>query len=147
MTTASPESPDVAEIRALLRDYIDWFSAGDSARIAREAYDVPFQGFLPTGPASIASVETLELALTAYIGAMRLTGYSRSTISEPVVSLLDNRAALASGTVTRYRADGTVIETLGSSYLLGKSLLHGWRIISNFTHPAGTVVRTVPATS
>ena len=144
---SSGASPEAAEIRDLLLRYTEWFSAGDAGRIAREAYHVPFQGFLATGPLAVSSVEAVELALAATIGAMRLTGYARSTLSEPVVSLLDHRAAIASGVVTRYRADGTVMDTLGSSYLLGKTLLHGWRILSNFTHDQGSVVRLVPVSS
>src|SRR5262245_50339779 len=109
MTPDTPESPDVAEIRALMKRYIDLFSAGETQQIAHDIYHMPFQAFLPTGPVGVTSVEAAHLALAALMGVMRVTGYAKSVMAEPAITLLHDRAAIASGAVTRYRGDGSVI--------------------------------------
>jgi hypothetical protein len=134
------------EIRNLLRRYIHWFSEGNSERIAREAYAAPFQAFLPTGVVAIPTPEGIQFALDAAMKAMRAAGYARSEMPDPVISMLNDTAAVVSGIVTRLRADGTTLETLGTMYLVGKTAA-GWRILSVVAHDAQQVVRAVPVTA
>jgi hypothetical protein len=136
----------IAEIRDLLDRYIGWFSEGNASRIAREAYFAPFQAFLPTGVVAIPTPEAIEGALAVAIQALRAAGYARSSRPDPVVSILNDTSAIASGVVTRFRADGTVMESMGTLYLLGKSAA-GWRIVSVVAHDRSLVVRASPATS
>ena len=67
-------------------------------------------------------------------------GYSHSELLEVHVRLLNTTVALVSSLFTRYKTDGSVLATLGATYVLRKT--DGvWKIAVITVHPAKDVIR------
>lgn len=114
------------------------FGAGDLQRF-RQLYTLPCLVVTPQGGKPILDDQEFSAFFTPLLQRLQSQGFARSAFERMAVHLLTPTTALASMHWTRYRADGTVLETLGATYTL-LQLEGSWRIVSLVSHGADTVV-------
>jgi uncharacterized NTF2-like protein DUF6841 len=74
------------------------------------------------------------------IGALVEKNYERSDTRTANVCILNDGAALLSGTFVRYLKDGSVMSEIAGTYLFAKTA-PGWRIVAQVSHSADRVVK------
>ena len=124
-------------IKALFTDIAAAFGALDLPRF-RQLYALPCMIVTPQGGHPIHNDEEFSGFFLPMLHRLQAQGFGRSAFERMSVKLLAPTIALASMHWTRFRTDGTVLETLGATYTLLAIEGH-WRIVSLIAHSADTV--------
>ncbi len=137
---AAEQESEKAAIDRAYRSYTDAFIAGDLSTIMKYCSNplvVVSQKEVRVLPTA-ADVETFYRAV---LQGLKERGYSHSKLSEVNVRLLGTGVALVSIVTTRYKTDGSELETLGVTYLFRKT--EGiWKLAVLTVHPPKDVIRT-----
>jgi hypothetical protein len=123
---------DEAALSQLLADYYNAFSTLDVEAVLRY-FHTPGLFIGPSGTFGVPSHEILASMMGAIMDDLRARGYARSAINLREIKILSSTAARASGTVTRYKADGEELEHAGLSYLFYRGT-DGWGITAVLLH-------------
>lgn len=130
-----------AEVNVFFNRYNSWFSAGRPDLIAEKIYLAPCVNVSDViGPVVLTTREQVQKRFEDYQKPLFADGYVRSEWTSRNVMILHERAAIVSGTYTRFRKDGSVIGEYAGTYFLAKAE-GGWRILSWTAHDAAAVVR------
>ena len=92
------------------------------------------------GPIVRATRAAQEEFFSGLLPGLVKEGYAKSIWDHLEVRLLDDHTAIASGVVTRYRADGSVFQRQGVTYGLWRTG-QGWKIFLSKTHTPSTALR------
>lgn len=128
-----------ADIRAAWDQYIRDFSARRADLIAERSYTAPSASLAGGGvvfsmtPADVKS--RFESTLTTLVAK----NYERSATRTANICLLNDGAAILSGTFVRYLKDGSVMSEIAGTYLFAKTA-PGWRIVAQIGHTADRVM-------
>jgi ketosteroid isomerase-like protein len=132
---ARAEDPTQA-VTKVLYAYEEAWSHHDATAIAG-FYVEPAIRVSANGPI----VRETQAAQTAFFNGLLMSlvnqGYERSTWSHLEVRILDSRTAIASGVVTRFRADGSVFQSQAVTYGMWDTT-QGWKIFVSATHQPGS---------
>ena len=102
--------------------------------------NAPFVAILPQEVRVLPTAADVEKFFGAARQDLKERGYSHSELLEVHVRLLGATVALVSSLFTRYKTDGSVLATLGATYVLRKT--DGvWKIAVITVHPAKDVIR------
>jgi hypothetical protein len=123
---------DEAALSQLLTDYYYAFGTLDAEAVL-PYFHTPGLFIGPAGTFGVPSTEVLSAMFGAIMDDLRARGYARSELSLHQIKMLSRTAACASGTVTRYKADGQELEHAGLTYLFYKSS-DGWGITAILLH-------------
>ena len=128
------------EVTAAIHQYYRFYTERNMKAMGDQVYFAPFIG---VGANGITVQPTADAVTKNHEGALKRLldgGWDRSEFPNPTVCVMNAGAALASGTFSRYRKDGTVISTNGITYWMGKAP-DGWKIISFTGHAQGKLVQ------
>ena len=122
-----------ADIRKALEDYVAAFSAGRADVIAERSVLSPMLTLGATAPSISMTAEDVRKRYDGNLKALAAQNYKRSTVDSATVCLLNDAAAIVSGQFTRYRADGSVLSKIASTYVFAKGDGQ-WRITTLIGH-------------
>jgi ketosteroid isomerase-like protein len=117
---------DEADITRVMTEYKDAYIAMDAHRIAT-FFDEPHMVLAQNASPALATRGELETWLRPVLERLKDRGYARSDYKNLRVKSFGNGIAIVSTGFTRYKADGTILETQGATYLLRKDTA-GWKI-------------------
>jgi ketosteroid isomerase-like protein len=120
------QAEDEADIRRLMDGYRDAYIALDAHRVAT-VFHQPYMFLAPHTADTLATRKEVEDSVQAFLASLKARGYARSDWKKMRVKSFGNGIAIVSSGVVRYRVDGSVLETVGVTYLLRKELT-GWKI-------------------
>jgi NTF2-like protein (DUF6841) len=129
-----------AEIRAVWDDYIRSFSARRADLIAERSYTVPSASLPGSGVTFFMTPADVKGRFESTIAALVAKNYERSDTRTANVCILNDGAAILSGTFVRYLKDGSVMSEIAGTYLFAKTA-PGWRIMAQISHSADRVVK------
>ncbi len=126
-----------AAIAALFDQLVARFGSTDVPSL-RALYHLPCMATLAQGAQVLADSAAFDTFFSAMLERLRGQGFARSAYRSLSVKTLAPTLALAAMHWTRYRDDGTVLETLGATYTL---VQHdgAWRIAALIGHGSDTV--------
>jgi hypothetical protein len=84
----------------------------------RELYHLPCMAILASASHVLADNTAFDTMFTTLLERLRGQGFDHSSYRDLAVKTLAPTIALAAMHWTRYRSDGTVLETLGATYTL-----------------------------
>jgi hypothetical protein len=116
------------EVAAAMQRYLDFYIEHDMHSVAQKVYNTPFVGVGPEGLWFQATREDIEKRHKKHLKELVDTGWVRTIFPDPEICVLNSRAAVLSGAITRFREDGSVHSTNGVTYFFGKAP-DGWRIM------------------
>jgi hypothetical protein len=124
-------------VAAFFDDIARTFGGGDLAGF-RALYQLPAMVVVPQGAYPLADTAEFDAFFAVMLDRLREQHFARSAWERLSVKTLAPTLALAAMHWTRYRADGSVLETLGATYTLVRND-GGWRIVALVGHGADTV--------
>ena len=131
------EDPNYAAIAAFFDNIATTFGGGDLAGF-RALYQLPAMVVMAQGAHALANIAEFDSFFAVMLERLREQNFARSAYQGLSVKTLAPTLAMAAMHWTRYRADGSVLETLGATYTL--VLCDGrWRIVSLVGHGPDTV--------
>jgi hypothetical protein len=113
------------------------FGAGDLPGF-RALYQLPAMVMVAQGAQPLANVAEFDAFFAVMLDRLREQHFARSAYERLSVKTLAPNLALAAMHWTRYRADGSVLETLGATYTLVQRD-GAWRIVALVGHGPDTV--------
>ena len=116
------------EVAAAMQRYLDYYIQRDMKAVALNVYNTPFVGVGPEGLWLQATREALEKRHDRHLQKLVETGWDRTIFPNPTICVLNPRAAIVSGMITRFRKDGSIHSTNGVTYFWGRAP-DGWRIM------------------
>lgn len=131
------KDPNYAAIAAFFDQIAETFGAGDLPRF-RALYQLPAMVVVAQGGHPLADVAEFDAFFAVMLDRLRGENFARSAYQGLSVKTLAPTLALAAMHWTRYRADGSVLETLGATYTLVQSN-GAWRIVALVGHGPDTV--------
>ena len=136
---AVEQESEKAAIDRAYRSYVDAFIAGDLSTIMKYC-STPLVVVRQQEVRVLATAADVETFYRAALQRLKERGYSHSKLSEVNVRLLGTGVALVSVVGTRYKIDGSELETLGFTYLFRKT--EGvWKLAVITGHPPKDVIR------
>jgi ketosteroid isomerase-like protein len=120
------QAEDEADIRRLMDEYRDAYIAMDSHRVAA-VFHQPYMFLASHTAETLATRKEVEDSVRPFLASLKARGYARSDWKNMRVKSFGNGIAIVSSGVVRYKADGSVLETVGLTYLLRKEPT-GWKI-------------------
>ena len=123
---------DERAVQAVIRDYEAAWSRHDAHAIA-SFYFEPAMRVSAAGPSVRETRAVQEAVFSGLLQRLAQRGYATSVLQHLEVHLLDVDTAIASGVVMRDRPDGSVLETLGATWLLWRTT-EGWKIFLSTNH-------------
>lgn len=127
-----PTDPNYLTIAAFFDDIAASFGGGDLPRF-RALYHLPAMVVMPQGAYAIRDTAEFDGFFGGTLERLRTQNFARSAYKRLSVKTLAPGMALAAMHWTRYRADGSVLETLGATYTLIERD-GGWRIVALAGH-------------
>lgn len=127
----------------VMQAYEDAWSRHDAPAIAG-FYCEPAVRVTRDGPVVRATRAAQEATFGRLLPLLVSQGYDHSAWDRLEVRLLDASTAIASGTVTRYRRDGSVFERQGVTYGLWRTA-QGWKIFFSATQDPAHALSFGPA--
>lgn len=126
---------------AIGRAYASYFEAFQTLdpEAVLPYYHTPFLALTPAGVQVANDVAHARVMFAGMMKGLRERGYARSGWARLGVGQLSADTGMVSCEVTRYRADGTVLEGFGATYAFRKTEA-GWRIVMLTIHDADTVL-------
>lgn len=131
------KDPNYEAIAAFFDDIAQSFGSGDLPRF-RRLYQLPAMVVVAQGAHTLADVAEFDAFFAVMLDRLRAEHFARSAWRDLSVKTLAPTLALAAMHWTRYRADGSVLETLGATYTLLNSD-GAWRIVALVAHGPDTV--------
>ena len=131
-------SDDEAGAKQMLDEYIAAYASLDAHRVA-QYFDQPYTLVTAEKSQVMANRSEVEALLSAFFPQLKARAYGHSEAAGSQIRSLDDGLVFASVRVIRYKTDGSVLQTLGATYLLRRTP-EGWRIAVITTHPAATVI-------
>jgi ketosteroid isomerase-like protein len=131
---AAGPAEDEADVTRMMQEYLVSFVTLDAHRIAAH-FNEPFVFIWANGTAALATRDDLEAWLKPGYVQLKARGYARSEWTQLRARTLGNGVVIVSAAIVRYKTDGSVLETLGSTYLLRKGT-EGWKIAAQVPHAA-----------
>lgn len=129
-----------AEVRAAWDDYIRSFSSRRADLIAERSYTAPSASLAGGGVVFSMTPSDVKARFESTIGALVAQDYERSDTRTANVCILNDGAAILSGTFVRYLKNGSVMSEIAGTYLFAKAA-PGWRIVAQVSHAADRVVK------
>jgi NTF2-like protein (DUF6841) len=128
------------EVTAALHNYYRLYTEKNNKALSSEVFLDQWIQLGANGP-QLTNTEPADVArrFAANIERLEAQGWVKSEYPKPIVCVINAGTAIASGEFMRYRKDGSVISTNGTSYLFGKTPA-GWRIVSFFGHEVGKII-------
>jgi len=124
-------------IAAFFEQIAETFGGGDLPRF-RALYQLPAMVVVAQGAHTLADTAEFDAFFAVMLDRLREQQFARSAYRDLSVKTLAPTLALAAMHWTRYRADGSVLETLGATYTLVRNE-GAWRIVALVGHGADTV--------
>lgn len=126
-------------VAAFFDDIARTFGNGDLAGF-RALYQLPALVVVPQGAYPLADSAEFDAFFAVMLDRLREQRFARSAYKDLSVKTLAPGLALAAMHWTRYRADDSVLETLGATYTLVRNGDDtGWRIVALVGHGADAV--------
>jgi hypothetical protein len=129
-----------ADVRAAWDQYIRDFSSRRADLIAERSYTAPSASLAGSGVVFSMTPADIKSRFASSIGALVAKNYERSDTRTANVCILNDGAAILSGTFVRYLKDGSVMSEIAGTYLFAKTA-PGWRIVAQIGHTADRVVK------
>jgi ketosteroid isomerase-like protein len=130
------------ETDAIRRMYTTYFEAFQ--RLDPDAvlpyYHVPCLILAREALHAITRVDEMRSLLGQMMGGLKASAYQRSEWTSLGVRQLDDRLAMLSAGVIRYKSDGAELERFGATYTLRRTD-SGWKFVMLAIHDATTVLR------
>ncbi len=134
---------EVRAVQQVMRDYEAAWSRHDAHAIAGFYFE-PAMRVSAAGPTVRDTRAVQEAVFNGLLQKLAQRGYATSTLQHMEVHLLDVDTAVASGVVVRDRQDGSLLETVGATYLLWRTT-EGWKIFLSANHEPQTALHFGPA--
>jgi len=122
----------VQAVKQTLQGYEQAWSRHDGPAIASFYYE-PAMRVSKAGPLVRSTRAAEEAFFDGFVQLLVVKGYDHSDWQVLHVHLLNARTAIASGVVTRYRRDGSILQRQGVTYDLWRTD-QGWKIFLSATH-------------
>ena len=129
-----------ADVRAAWDQYMRDFSSRRADLIAERSYTAPSASLAGSGVVFSMTPADVKSRFESSIGALVAKNYERSDTRTANVCILNDGAAILSGTFVRYLKDGSVMSEIAGTYLFAKTA-PGWRIVAQIGHSADRVVK------
>jgi hypothetical protein len=129
-----------AEVRAAWDDYIRSFSSRRADLIAERSYTAPSASLAGGGVVFSMTPSDVKARFESTIGALVAQDYERSDTRTANVCILNDGAAILSGTFVRYLKNDSVMSEIAGTYLFARTA-PGWRIVAQISHTADRVVK------
>lgn len=120
-----------AAVEQLMRAYEQAWSKHDADAVSA-FYLEPALRVSKGGPIVRPTRNDQKLLFSGLLQGLVERGYAKSDWERMDVRLLDAQTAIVSGVTVRYKADGSLMERLGVTYLLWKTS-DGWKIFMSAT--------------
>lgn len=129
------------EVTAALQNYYRLYTEKNNAALGPDVFFEPWLQLGARGPQVMHTAQD-EVAkrFAESVKGLEAQGWVKSAYPNPIVCVINAGTAIASGEFMRYRKDGSVLSTNGTTYLFSKTA-NGWRIVSYFGHEVGKVIR------
>ena len=124
--------PNYATIATFFDEIAASFGGGDVPRF-RALYHLPAMVVMPQGAYALRDSAEFDTFFGAILERLRAQNFACSAYERLSIKTLAPGMALAAMHWTRYRADGSVLETLGATYTLIERD-GGWRIVALAGH-------------
>ncbi len=124
-------------IAAFFDEIAETFGSGDLPRF-RALYQLPAMVVMAQGAQVLADTAAFDTFFAMMLDRLRQQHFARSAYRGLSVKTVAPSVALAAMHWTRYRADGSVLETLGATYTLVQRD-GAWRIVALVGHGPDTV--------
>jgi hypothetical protein len=128
-----------ADIRAAWDQYIRDFSARRADLIAERSYTAPSASLPGNGVTFLMTPGDVKARFESTISGLVAKNYDRSDTRTANICLLNDGAAILSGTFVRYLKDGSVMSEIAGTYLFARTA-PGWRIVAQIGHSADRVM-------
>jgi hypothetical protein len=128
-----------ADIRAAWDQYIRDFSARRADLIAERSYTAPSASLAGAGVVFSMTPADVKARFESSISTLVAKNYERSDTRTANICILNDGAAILSGTFVRYLKDGSVMSEIAGTYLFAKTA-PGWRIVAQVGHSADRVM-------
>ena len=125
---------DEAAATQLMNEYRDSFISLDAQRTSMH-FNEPFMVVTAASTSVFATHAEFEASLKPEFSRLKSLGFARSEYAPLRIKALADGVVIASARTTRYKTDGSELETIGATYLL-RSTKEGWRIAVVTPHPA-----------
>jgi hypothetical protein len=129
-----------AEVRAAWDEYMRAFSSRRADLIADRSYTAPSASLSVGGVTFSMTAADVKSRFESSIGTLAARNYARSETRSANVCILNDGAAILSGTFVRYLNDGSVMSEIAGTYLFTRTP-PGWRIVAQVSHTAKEVVK------
>ena len=129
-----------AEVRAAWDEYMRSFSSRRADLIAERSYTAPSASLTGGGVVFSMTPGDVKSRFESSIGALVAQSYERSDTRTANVCILNDGAAILSGTFVRYLKDGSVMSEIAGTYLFARTA-PGWRIVAQIGHSADRVMK------
>jgi hypothetical protein len=127
------------EVTDAVHTYYRLFTERNMKALGERVYNVPWISIGAGGVQVDTTADAVTARFDASLKQLLAGGWDRSEFPAPAVCVLNAGAAIASGTFTRYKKDGSVMQENGVTYLFARTK-DGWKIVSFTGHPVGKVV-------
>ncbi|MBX9607555.1 MAG: DUF4440 domain-containing protein [Gammaproteobacteria bacterium] len=124
--------PNHAAVAAFFDDIASSFGAGDLPRF-RALYQLPAMIVVPQGAQVLHDSAEFDAFFAVMLDRLRAERFARSSYERLSVKTLGPGLALAAMHWTRWRDDGSVLETLGATYTVVERDGR-WRIVALIGH-------------
>ena len=128
-----------AAVAAVFDQVAARFGSADLPEL-RALYHLPCMAIMASASQVLADDTAFDTLFTSLLTHLRAQGFHHSSYRDLTVKTLAPTLALAAMHWTRYRGDGTVLETLGATYTLIQTA-GVWRIATLVGHSPETVPR------
>jgi hypothetical protein len=129
-----------SDIRAAWDQYIRDFSSRRADLIAERSYTAPSASLAGNGVVFSMTQADVKSRFESSIGALVAKNYERSDTRTANICILNDGAAILSGTFVRYLKDGSVMSEIAGTYLFAKTA-PGWKIVAQIGHSADRVMK------
>ncbi len=130
------------DVRELHEVYYQYFADGRADLIAERIYHPNRMTFGAEGVTISAGRDQVEAGFRRATEALVAQGYDHSELPNPSICTPNPSTTIVSGKFRRYRADGSVLAELATTYIYGKTD-DGWKIHATIAHDPETVVGCV----
>jgi ketosteroid isomerase-like protein len=129
---------DKDTVTTTLRNYVAAFSSKDMTRIL-PFFDEPVVLISAAGTTVMPAHADVDALLTKLLAKLKDRNFDHAEWPQLNVKMLNDKLAIASALVVRYKTGGEELERFGATFMLRRTG-EAWKITMQSVHDAGTVI-------
>lgn len=138
---ADTEEEIGAEVLTAMESYFRAYAESDEEWLRQEMFATPYLSLGESGPTVETSREDRSQRIERVMQSLADEGWADGGYLDPEVCVVNRALAWVSGTYTRYRADGSVLNERGGTYVfVREEPAAAWRMLASLSHEQGKVL-------